>query len=466
VHPECAFSLSYSEKWVLEMMSPHILGFTLLLFIGLRVVLASFAEELLALAQVKKGEKFTYLKDGEECVEMRASTVGRHSVIGRKVQQLKEQERKYTAGLIFVFITACALFGGMVYELDTMTSGNAGTVLAVIAVIAILLLLISVPLMFKTDDETTKKTEQEKEKEAQLEGTTGEAFTDKESNKKMLAFANAKTHPNLRQSMGEISMRHSHGGSALSEWLSAAQNGQELTVVDRQSSAPTGIHIGIDRDRNRNPLHNSTSEPEPELESESFPKSDLIDFDGGIDEYEKDGGRLTFSMLTKDSCAGWFMSKEGRCTARASLLLGVVCGNISGFLVGGFIGLGLPQNFREGEHAKIGILSGLGLGLLVGLTLAVRSGSSVSTRNKLVGFLESMESFDGKALENAKAKMKYILLVYLMVGYVFIVSASLEPMSCFKDVDKKWYMKVSSYIRHSATCQVIIYRAPKLAANS
>jgi hypothetical protein len=35
-HPECAFSLNYSQKWLLEMSSPLILALALLLFIGLR----------------------------------------------------------------------------------------------------------------------------------------------------------------------------------------------------------------------------------------------------------------------------------------------------------------------------------------------------------------------------------------------------------------------------------------------
>jgi hypothetical protein len=49
-----------------------------------------------------------------------------------------------------------------------------------------------------------------------------------------------------------------------------------------------------------------------------------------------------------------------------------------------------------------------------------------------------VEAGDAKVVLKSLRKIRYILLVYMMVGYVFIVSTALEPLSCSKDVDKRW----------------------------
>jgi hypothetical protein len=46
-------------------------------------------------------------------------------------------------------------------------------------------------------------------------------------------------------------------------------------------------------------------------------------------------------------------------------------------------------------------------------------------------------------------KIQYILLVYLMVGYIFIVSSALEPWSCTQDINGRLHMKADP----SVECQ-------------
>jgi hypothetical protein len=62
------------------------------------------------------------------------------------------------------------------------------------------------------------------------------------------------------------------------------------------------------------------------------------------------------------------------------------------------------------------------------------------SENNFVGTLVTLANFDEDAQADARAKVRYMLLVFCQVGYVFLVSSSLEPLTCTKDVDKKWYM--------------------------
>lgn len=48
--------------------------------------------------------------------------------------------------------------------------------------------------------------------------------------------------------------------------------------------------------------------------------------------------------------------------------------------------------------------------------------------------------FDSSAYRKALDRIWSTNLVFLMVGYVFLVSTSLEPMSCIQDLNKRWYM--------------------------
>jgi hypothetical protein len=56
-------------------------------------------------------------------------------------------------------------------------------------------------------------------------------------------------------------------------------------------------------------------------------------------------------------------------------------------------------------------------------------------------------------------KVRYILLVFGQVGYVFLVSSALEPLSCYRDVDKKMYMSANPQIECNwcATAQLQWY---------
>ena len=54
VHPECAFSLTYSQKWILEMSSPLLIMALLLTFVILRHIIALTATEMLVLMRFEK----------------------------------------------------------------------------------------------------------------------------------------------------------------------------------------------------------------------------------------------------------------------------------------------------------------------------------------------------------------------------------------------------------------------------
>ena len=100
--------------------------------------------------------------------------------------------------------------------------------------------------------------------------------------------------------------------------------------------------------------------------------------------------------------------------------------------------MALEQSWSVGHS----LLVSSAIGVVVAVLLAALCYHSSKTRIEICHKLETLELFGAAALEAAVAKMRYILLVYLMVGYVFIVSAALEPLSCTKDMDHKWYMKV------------------------
>jgi hypothetical protein len=54
--------------------------------------------------------------------------------------------------------------------------------------------------------------------------------------------------------------------------------------------------------------------------------------------------------------------------------------------------------------------------------------------------VDRLVQFDQRAYHNALDRVWSMILVFLMVGYVFLVSTALEPMSCREDINKKWYM--------------------------
>ena len=54
--------------------------------------------------------------------------------------------------------------------------------------------------------------------------------------------------------------------------------------------------------------------------------------------------------------------------------------------------------------------------------------------------IDRLVQFDQKAYQKALYRVWTLILVFLMVGYVFLVSTALEPMSCTQDINKKWYM--------------------------
>ena len=62
------------------------------------------------------------------------------------------------------------------------------------------------------------------------------------------------------------------------------------------------------------------------------------------------------------------------------------------------------------------------------------------SEKKFIGRLIKLANFGPDARADARGRVRYMLLVFCQVGYVFLVSSSLEPLTCTKDVDKKWYM--------------------------
>ena len=62
------------------------------------------------------------------------------------------------------------------------------------------------------------------------------------------------------------------------------------------------------------------------------------------------------------------------------------------------------------------------------------------SEKKFIARLIKLANFGPDARADARGRVRYMLLVFCQVGYVFLVSSSLEPLTCTKDVDKKWYM--------------------------
>ena len=59
-------------------------------------------------------------------------------------------------------------------------------------------------------------------------------------------------------------------------------------------------------------------------------------------------------------------------------------------------------------------------------------------------------------LRSAQNRVIQLILVYLMVGYIALVSTALEPLSCKKDLNGKWYMKSNP----STVCNVSLFTFP------
>ena len=111
----------------------------------------------------------------------------------------------------------------------------------------------------------------------------------------------------------------------------------------------------------------------------------------------------------------------------AAVIAGGVFGAASGFAVGHSVATG-PRVHRNAI-------------LLSGFVAAVVGGVySYQSTHRFVHRLAVIANFDNGARDDLLRKVRYMLLVYCQVGYVFIVSSALEPLSCIRDVDKRWYM--------------------------
>jgi hypothetical protein len=131
---------------------------------------------------------------------------------------------------------------------------------------------------------------------------------------------------------------------------------------------------------------------------------------------------------------------ESRCSRSQGVFLGLIVGFIIGFLLGILVALANAEWWSVGHS----LLVSSAIGLAVAVLLAALCYQSSKTRIKICHKLETLGLFGALALEAAFVKMRYILLVYLMVGYVFIVSAALEPLSCYHVVNNvTWYMKAN-----------------------
>lgn len=139
----------------------------------------------------------------------------------------------------------------------------------------------------------------------------------------------------------------------------------------------------------------------------------------------------------------WLEEREGNRTAVGGLvyaLLGMIvalmaceCGVIDWQLYNTWF----EQRFGPSSHISYDELTRAFVSILCGCTTGFLGSRS---ERKFVERLIKLASFDQSAQADARAKVRYILLVFCQVGYVFLVSSSLEPLTCTKDVDKKWYM--------------------------
>lgn len=119
----------------------------------------------------------------------------------------------------------------------------------------------------------------------------------------------------------------------------------------------------------------------------------------------------------------------------AAAIAGGVCGVASGLEIGHLL---VDRPGKDGHLDETLLVSFV---LLTGFVAAALGGLyAYQSTHRFVRRLAVIANFDTLARDDLLRKVRYMLLVYCQVGYVFIVSSALEPLSCIRDVDNRWYM--------------------------
>lgn len=139
----------------------------------------------------------------------------------------------------------------------------------------------------------------------------------------------------------------------------------------------------------------------------------------------------------------WLEDREGHRTALGGVVYAILGCVVA--LMGCECGVIDWKSYDAWFEAHFGPTSQISYSTLTQTILATLCGCTTGfiasrSERKFVERLIKLATFDHSAQADARAKVRYILLVFCQVGYVFLVSSSLEPLTCTKDVDKKWYM--------------------------
>ena len=146
-----------------------------------------------------------------------------------------------------------------------------------------------------------------------------------------------------------------------------------------------------------------------------------------VDELNYETGTIAHESTVQRAVKLFWRGTRKYTTAAA--IAGGVFGAASGFTVGSSVAAGPQGNV----HDNAILLSGF-------VAAAVGGVHSYASTHRFVHRLAVIANFDRNARDDLLRKVRYMLLVYCQVGYVFIVSSALEPLSCIRDVDKRWYM--------------------------
>jgi hypothetical protein len=382
IRPECAFSLSFTQKWFLEMFSPFLLGMALLLFVAARILAATLARELLA-RRYNKGDKTQLLM----CTKREGKSTVTNTKLCRRIG---------------VWLAVAAVLGCSVYVFDQLHNRSKNWTqqdedhaaissdhLIIGFIVALIVALVCVaPLLFRTDSKLVVADEDD----------LNEPLSTKEE-------------------IEDVGLRTSFGNMRS---LAQQPNESEEAYIMRLIAPPT---VDPEPESPRLAL-----EPPPQREVQAEPQTDPEAADDGTLQ-------LNPSSETPDQ------DDEGEDDAGDDVQPTWLGGLFGGALAGAFGAL--LGNFVDfGDH----INQGLGHAICV-LVFALPAAYKCSqSEPAFISFLKNVEDFDHSAQWTAFLKVRYILLVFGQVGYVFLVSSALEPLSCYKDVDKKMYMSANPQI--------------------
>ncbi len=390
IRPECAFSLSFTQKWFLEMFSPILLGMALLLFVAVRVVAATAAQEVLA-RKYGVGDKTKLLT----CTKQEG-----------KVANTKLWKR------IGVWLAVAVVLSSSYYVFDQLHNRSVqdesnATIssdhLIIGFGVALMVFLVCVaPLLFRTDSNLATKHEADLNEPLSTQAQIQDV--------------------GLRTSLGNMRTLGPQFGESEDAYLARLLS----PAIQPQLQSHT---LGAPADRSARLDQHQDLDPDPEaVDGAALPSTD------GSDVQPAGQGSVDESGVGDDQPT-WL-------------------GGFFGSVLAGSFGILLGQ-FVQWPYVSKGVGQAI-CALVCALPAAYKCSRS---KSNFIDFLAKTADFDHKAQWTAILKVRYILLVFGQVGYVFLVSSALEPLSCYRDVDKKMYMSANPQIECNwcATAQLQWY---------